>query len=91
MCHQSVGLIQAAVERVGIATVSVSLAREITLKVRPPRALFVPFAFGYPLGRPQDSGVQSRIALAALELLEREGPGPVYADFDESVGGRQEA
>ena len=41
MCNQSVGLIQRAIEYAGITTVSISLLREITGKIRPPRALFV--------------------------------------------------
>ena len=71
MCHQSVGLIQRAIEHRGIATVSLSLLREITEKVRPPRALFVPYPLGYPLGAPNDQALQTRIMLAAFALLAR--------------------
>ena len=71
MCHQSVGLIQRAIEQQGIATVSLSLLREITEKVRPPRALFVPYPLGYPLGTPNDPALQTRIILAAFALLAR--------------------
>ena len=82
MCHQSVGLIQRALEAAGIATVSISLLREITEKVRPPRALFVPFPLGYPLGRPHDADLQTRIMRAAFALLERVDA-PVLEDFAE--------
>ena len=51
MCNQTVCLVQAAIERAGIATVSISLLREITEIIRPPRALHVPFPMGYPLGK----------------------------------------
>jgi hypothetical protein len=71
MCHQSVGLIQRAIEHQGIATVSLSLLREITEKIRPPRALFVPYPLGYPLGAPNDQVLQTRIMLAAFALLAR--------------------
>lgn len=77
MCHQAVSLIAAELERRGIATTSVSLLREITEKMRPPRALFVPFPLGYPLGAPHDAELQRRVIAQALSLLEREGPGPI--------------
>ena len=46
MCHQSVGLIQSIVEKAGIPAASVTLCREITERVIPPRALFVDLPFG---------------------------------------------
>jgi hypothetical protein len=71
MCNQSVGLIQRQVEFAGITTVSISLLREITEKTRPPRALFVPFPLGYPLGEPNNVDLQMRIMRAAFTLLSR--------------------
>ena len=71
MCNQSVGLIQRAIEYAGIATVSISLLREITEKIQPPRALFVPFPLGHPLGEPNDIELQMRILHAAFALLLR--------------------
>jgi hypothetical protein len=80
MCNQTVGLVQAAIERAGIATVSISLLREVTSALRPPRALFVPYPLGYPLGAPQDPELQHRIIAAALALLTRNDV-PVLAEF----------
>jgi hypothetical protein len=71
MCHQSVGLIQRQVEYAGITTVSISVLREITEKTRPPRALFVPFPLGYPLGERDNAELQTRIIKAAFALLSR--------------------
>ena len=71
MCNQAVGLIQGILEEAGIATVSVSLLAEVTRKVKPPRALFVPFPLGYPLGKPQDAALQRKIIAESLKLLER--------------------
>jgi len=71
MCHQSVGLIQRAIEYAGITTVSISLLREITEKIQPPRALFVPFPLGSPLGEPNNSVLQTRIIEVAFKLLTR--------------------
>jgi hypothetical protein len=70
MCNQAVGLIQGAIEEVGIATVSLSLLREVTKKVRPPRAMFVPFPHGFTLGRPHGAELQHQIIREAFKLLE---------------------
>jgi hypothetical protein len=77
-----VGVIARAIEQAGVATTSISLVREHTEQVKPPRALFVPFPFGYPLGAPEDPDLQLRVIRAALALLERPG-GPVLEDFSE--------
>ncbi len=69
MCHQSVGLIQSLIENAGIPTVSITLLPEVTKHVRPPRALVVDRPLGYPLGAPNDPGLQKRIMIAALSLL----------------------
>jgi hypothetical protein len=71
MCNQSVGLIQRAIEYAGITTVSISLLREITEQIRPPRALFVPFPLGHPLGESNNPELQTRIIRAAFALLPR--------------------
>lgn len=71
MCNQTVGLIQGLLEETGIASVSLTLLREVTSKVKPPRALFVPFPLGYALGRPQDAALQRSVILRALKLLEK--------------------
>jgi len=81
MCHQSVGLIQSIIERTGIPTVSVTLLREVTERVAPPRALFVDLPLGYPLGVPRDAAFQSRIVLATLALLRESVPPAVLWHF----------
>jgi hypothetical protein len=69
MCHQAVGLIQAEIERQGITTASITLLPEVTRAVRPPRALSVPFALGYPLGAPDDPPLQRKLLRALLALV----------------------
>ncbi|MGD0668506.1 MAG: hypothetical protein ABSB23_13170 [Bryobacteraceae bacterium] len=81
MCHQSVGLIQSIIEKAGIPTTSITLCREITEQVAPPRALFVDLPFGYPLGAPNDAALQTRIILAALALLAETVPPAIIRDF----------
>ena len=81
MCHQSVGLIQSIIEKTGIPTASVTLLREVTERVGPPRALFVDRPFGYPLGAPNDAPLQRVIILAMLALLKERVPPPVRWDL----------
>jgi hypothetical protein len=82
MCNQAVSLVAAELERQGISTVTLQLLREVAEKVRPPRALFVPFKHGYPLGAPHDPGLQHTVIEAALRLLENSHlQPPVLEDF----------
>ena len=81
MCNQSVGLIASIIEKIGIPTVSLSLLLLVTKKVRPPRSLFVPFPFGYPLGKPYDADLQHQIIRAALDLLESPDELPILRNF----------
>jgi hypothetical protein len=76
-----VGLIASVIERAGVPTTSISLLRELTQKVKPPRALYVPFPFGYPLGEPCQPGLQSEIIEKALALLEQPVPPPILRDY----------
>ena len=70
MCNQTVCLVAAELERQGISTVVIQLLRNVAEKVRPPRAMFVPFKHGYPLDTPGDAGRQHAVIEAALKLLE---------------------
>jgi hypothetical protein len=80
MCNQAVCLLAAEIERRNIATVCVVLLREVAEKVRPPRALAVPFPHGYPLGNANDAATQRDVMLRAFHLLERDEP-PVIEDY----------
>ena len=81
MCNQSVGLIQSVIEKSGIATVGISLLKEVTRAVNPPRTLFVDRPLGYPLGQPHNPPLQREIVTSALNLLRDPGPLPVLKDF----------
>ena len=63
-------LVAAELERQGISTVAIQLLRRVAEKVRPPRALAVPFRHGYPLGAPDDAEQQQAVILAAFQMLE---------------------
>ncbi|HEX4947194.1 MAG TPA: hypothetical protein VFZ34_11045 [Blastocatellia bacterium] len=71
MCVQTVGLLAGAIERENITTTSISLLREVTSVINPPRALFVPYKMGFPLGAPNHPSLQHQIIAAGLALLER--------------------
>jgi len=64
-----VGLIARALEEQGIATVCVVMNRDITENVKPPRALFVRFPYGAPLGPANDVATQMGVIREALGLL----------------------
>jgi hypothetical protein len=61
--------------------VAISLVREHTEKLAPPRALYVPFPFGLPFGRAGDADEQHRVLQQALDLFGEVG-GPVLRDYD---------
>lgn len=52
--------------------------------MKPPRALWVPFELGRPIGVPNDPTFQRRVLTAALKLFETES-GPVLEDFPEDA------
>jgi hypothetical protein len=79
-----VGALGHFLERQGIPTTGISLVREHTEIVRPPRALWVTFELGRPLGIPDDAPFQRRVVKAALDLLARTD-GPILADYPEEV------
>jgi D-proline reductase (dithiol) PrdB len=79
MCHRSVGLIQNVIEAMGMSTVSLSLKPEITLGVGVPRAAYVRFPLGNPMGEPHDVELQTSVLRDVLEVLEAaEEPNTVF-------------
>jgi len=85
MCNQSVCLVAAELERRGVTTVVIQLLRVVAEKIRPPRALYVPFRHGYPLDIPGDAKRQHAVLEAALRLLEQakqdNGTEPLLVDY----------
>jgi hypothetical protein len=60
------------------------LIKEQAERVKPPRALFVPFPFGFALGKPDDAEFQHKVLAASLDLFQSESA-PVLAEFPEDV------
>jgi len=79
-----VGALGHYIEEGGIATTAISLIREHTEAIKPPRALWVPFELGRPFAVPHDAAFQRRVLLAVLRLLEAPS-GPVLADYPEAA------
>lgn len=85
MCNQTVSLMAAELERRGITTVIINLLRVVAERVRPPRALFVPFPHGFPLDTPGDAERQHAVIEAALALMEDTSlEPPVLVDYPPS-------
>ena len=57
-------------EREGLTTVSVSIVKEITLALRPPRAIFVPWPLGHPFGKVENLEQQRAVLYDMIGLLE---------------------
>jgi hypothetical protein len=64
-----VGLIQREIEKIGIATIGISIVREFTEKVQPPRTVFLRWPFGHPLGEPGNIRQQRAVLLEAFRAL----------------------
>lgn len=76
MCHRSVGLIQNYIEGAGISTVSVTMRPEITRATKVPRAAYLRFPLGNPLGeakKPEQQRLILRDLLRVAEESDRAG------------------
>jgi hypothetical protein len=90
LCTRAVGGLAHYVEEEGVPTTQISLIRLHTEAIKPPRALWVTFDLGRPLGVPNDADFQKRVLLSALKLFE-EPSGPVLKDFPEDAPDSGEA
>ena len=84
MCTRAVGAFAHYLEEEGLATTQISLVRPHTEQIRPPRALWVSFELGRPLGVPNDAAFQTRVLMACLTLLGADS-GPVLEDYSEDL------
>ncbi len=74
----------------GLATTLIALIRDNAERAKPPRALWVPFELGRPLGAPNDAAFQRRVLQAALDLLVRDDGPVILADFDTEAPNRED-
>jgi D-proline reductase (dithiol) PrdB len=68
--HQSVGLIQRIIESSGIPTISISINRPYTEKIKPPRSIFLDWPFGHPLGEPGNVRQLAAVLAKRFEALD---------------------
>ena len=78
------------IERAGVATTSISLIREQSEAVQPPRALWVPFALGRPLGSADDVEFQTDVMRAAFGLLQT-ATSPTIVDYEKEAPAEADA
>ncbi len=60
---------QRAIEKRGIATVSLTVALDVTERIKPPRAMFLPFMMGHHFGVPFHAELQKLIIREALSQI----------------------
>lgn len=78
VCNQTAGLVAREFELHGLSTVMVANVREIVEQVHVPRAVFVNFPFGRPLGRAKDKATQRRVLDEMIAALRTHGrPGKI--------------
>lgn len=53
----------------GILTISISIVRQYTEAVKPPRAIFLKWPFGHPLGEPFNATQQKSVLATAFRAL----------------------
>ena len=68
----------------GFSTVLGGFVREHIEIIKPPRALWLNFPMGRPMGKPNDPDYQKKIIRSAFELLEKKA-GPVLEDFPDII------
>ncbi len=71
-------------EEAGISTTGVVFVKEHAERTKPPRMLWVPYAFGNALGRAGDPLIQHQVMKAAFDLLDEE-KGPVLEEFEDDT------
>lgn len=79
------GAVAHYIEAEGVPTSGISLVRENTVAIRPPRALWVSYPLGRPFGAPLDAGLQRRTLQAVLALLDRTDGPVILEDFPEDA------
>ena len=68
------GLIARALEARGVSTVYIGVMLDIVQRIRPPRAVFLDFPLGHPVGKPFDQQLQLSILRDTLAFLETARP-----------------
>jgi hypothetical protein len=86
-----VGLIQRTIEASGIATISISLSKDISQKVLPPRAVFTDLPLGHPVAFPGEIFRQKQILRLLLKYLKQMNSPGTIKDLDLTKSSDQSA
>lgn len=70
LCHQTLGIIARAIEMRGIPTIMISVDKQVTDRVRPPRTAYYRGEFGMVAGKPDWKQYQLRILDETLRWIE---------------------
>lgn len=70
LSHQTMAVLQRAIEEAGIPTLSIALCRDVVERVGVPRSVHYRFPFGFTLGEVNDEAMQLRILKDALRVVE---------------------
>ena len=70
LCHQTLGIVARAIEQRGIPTMMISVDREMTDRIRPPRTAYYAGDFGSVAGKPNWKQHQHRILDESLRWIE---------------------
>lgn len=70
MCHRSVGLVQNLIEGEGITTISMTAQPHVTAGTGVPRAVYLRFPAGNPVGEAFKTKQQRAILTAGLEAID---------------------
>ena len=71
-------------ESQGFSTVLIGFVKEHMEIIKPPRALWLNFPMGRPMGKPNDPEFQKKVIRGAFELFQK-SPAPVLEDFPEII------
>lgn len=63
------GLVQREIEQSGIPTIGISIVKEYTEKVKPPRTIYLRRPFGHPLGGPFQVDQQAAVLAKTFDAL----------------------
>lgn len=88
LCHQTLGIVARAVENAGIPTMMISVAPDISDRVRPPRTAYYSGALGSVAGKPNFPQYQMRIldeALRWTETFDQPGSRKLVVDLESQV------
>ncbi|GEM_PF-140281 len=78
VCNQTGGILARELERAGISTILLATVREIVEQVRVPRAVFVKYPFGRPLGPAGNREAQRQVLDEMIQALKQHGrPGKI--------------